>query len=444
MMKHRRIAILALSILILAVVCLAPRLWRDLRPIPAAPIGPFGERTAHFPKDYSIGELHARDWGSTHPLWWIRGRYLGKARGDVVIPADKELQLQLSPIARKTIWHQVLGKWLGNPKPRWDFSPLASLGPADLQSLKLEYKGDRRTLGRADLGDLRRLTGLHELLILGPSGWNLSSLGSSKIGRPILKVNKAGLDCIAELPLLRTLDLQHVDVSDKGLAHLKNLAALESLNLWNSRINDVHLAHVGRLTSLRELNLGRTQITDAGLAHLRNLTSLRSLTLEQAGVARFSGAVRSFGPDPWMENSKVTDAGLAHLTSLTLLEHLNISDTRITDGGLVHLGEMRSLKNLDLGNTFITDAGLVHLKGLTSLQFLQLHGTRITDAGLTHLSDLTSLKALFLLVTEITDEGLVHFKGMTSLGVLDLRETKVTKTGVGELEKALPKCKILN
>ncbi len=62
---------------------------------------------------------------------------------------------------------------------------------------------------------------------------------------------------------------------------------------------------------------------------------------------------------------------------------------------------------------------LAGLKELKQLQNLDLSQTQVTDAGL---------------------EDLATIKGLT---VLRLSRTKVTAAGVGELQKALPNCKIL-
>ena len=43
---------------------------------------------------------------------------------------------------------------------------------------------------------------------------------------------------------------------------------------------------------------------------------------------------------------------------------------------------------------------------------------------------------------QVTDAGLVHLKGMTKLERLYLAGTKVTTTGVADLKKALPNCRI--
>ena len=51
---------------------------------------------------------------------------------------------------------------------------------------------------------------------------------------------------------------------------------------------------------------------------------------------------------------------------------------------------------------------------------------------------------VFLRGTQITDAGLVHLKGLTKLQTLGLIGTMVTETGVADLKKVLPNCKIIS
>ena len=42
----------------------------------------------------------------------------------------------------------------------------------------------------------------------------------------------------------------------------------------------------------------------------------------------------------------------------------------------------------------------------------------------------------------MSDAGLEHLKGLTKLGEVNLTSTKVTASGVAQLQKALPNCKV--
>jgi hypothetical protein len=82
---------------------------------------------------------------------------------------------------------------------------------------------------------------------------------------------------------------------------------------------------------------------------------------------------------------------------------------------------------------------------VTKLETLSLGGTKVTDAGLEHLQGLANLATLNLENNRgVSDSGLVHLKGLTKLRTLNLGGTKVTDAGVGDLQKALPKVKIIH
>jgi len=57
---------------------------------------------------------------------------------------------------------------------------------------------------------------------------------------------------------------------------------------------------------------------------------------------------------------------------------------------------------------------------------------------------MTKLQRLELRNTGVTDAGLVHFEGMKELGQLWLFGTKVTNAGAANLQKKLPKCRVVN
>lgn len=80
----------------------------------------------------------------------------------------------------------------------------------------------------------------------------------------------------------------------------------------------------------------------------------------------------------------------------------------------------------------------------TSDKILYITNCKITDSGLEHLKDLKNLKTLGLQLTPVTDLGLQHLYSLKMLMSLNLRQTKVTPQGIANLQKALPKCKIVS
>ncbi|MCH8922648.1 MAG: leucine-rich repeat domain-containing protein, partial [Planctomycetes bacterium] len=93
----------------------------------------------------------------------------------------------------------------------------------------------------------------------------------------------------------------------------------------------------------------------------------------------------------------------------------------------------------------IIDADLIHVRGFGELEDLDLFAqSKLTDAGLKNLTGLTHLKRLDLSYNnKITDAGLEHLKGLKNLQSLDIQYTDVTDAGVKKLQRALPKCKIV-
>jgi hypothetical protein len=100
-------------------------------------------------------------------------------------------------------------------------------------------------------------------------------------------------------------------------------------------------------------------------------------------------------------------------------------------------------ERINLTGSRIADAGLVHVKSFTKLQTLELGSTQITDAGLVHLRGLTALRTLDLSRTRVSDAGLVHLRGLSQLQIVDLTGTGVTAAGIRDLQKALPRTKII-
>ena len=68
-------------------------------------------------------------------------------------------------------------------------------------------------------------------------------------------------------------------IEDKGVEHLAKLAQLESLNLRHTDITDAGMAHMAALRNLKRLDLTSLDITEKGLAALAPLAHLEDLDL---------------------------------------------------------------------------------------------------------------------------------------------------------------------
>jgi hypothetical protein len=240
---------------------------------------------------------------------------------------------------------------------------------------------------------------------------------------PDSKLTDAELDRLGEIPNLASLKLQGPWASDASLARIRGLSNLRRLDLVSVRMSDAGLAYVGELTNLEHLILINVPVTDAGLGHLRALRNLRHLAL---GYTR------------------VTEAGMEHLASLpNLTGWLTLDNSKVTDAWFPRLAKLSKLAGLSVAHNPVGDAALASIGAFQNLQELNLSYTKVGDAGLAHLKSLGKLNTLRLAGVGVGDAGLLHLRGLAPLRELDLTKTKVTANGVADLQKALPRCRIL-
>ncbi|UCE48112.1 MAG: hypothetical protein JSW47_21255, partial [Phycisphaerales bacterium] len=284
-------------------------------------------RIVHFPADKSLGRLRIRDRGSQH---WQDWKDYGFARGDVVVPDDKELELT------------VIFEAFDNR------SCLVALDPDDIQELDI----CSQEIADADLVHIKDLTGLESL-----------TFGGTCMGPCPLTGH--GLFNLKNMTKLRFLMLDCTNLTDDNFVHLKSLKALEKLWIHRNRqFTGDGLVHLVNLPSLCELQLYSTPIGNDALKHVNKLKALEALSLQ---------------------STQVTDEGLAHLKDMSSLKELLIP-RQITDDGLVHLKGLTSLEKLIIYSTDITDVGFAHLKNLSSLKSLTLFSPRVTPAAVEQLA----------------------------------------------------------
>ncbi len=122
---------------------------------------------------------------------------------------------------------------------------------------------------------------------------------------------------------------------------------------------------------------------------------------------------------------------------------VNLKHTKVIDASLELLKGLSTIERLYLRETRVTDDGMIYIKGLTNIEVLELRRTKVTDKALEHIKGFARLRTLDLAGTEITDKGLEQLKALKQLETLDVSDTKVTAPGIDDLQKALPKLKIV-
>ncbi|MFN4261167.1 MAG: sigma-70 family RNA polymerase sigma factor [Gemmataceae bacterium] len=305
-------------------------------------------------------------------------------------------------------------------------------------------EGNRLAGQQRTLGDAVKLDNLPNLRCLILQRVNVSDQDMQAIGnlptleRVMLNGNGAGsgLRHLARATALKTLRVSDPNLTDEHLAQLKGLEQLETLWL-SGNFSDAGLAHLKGLENLQSLSLVRCpNITNKGLEHLKGMKGLTSLALETVPI---------------------TDEGVAALKETPNLKRLTLRDVALTDTGMEHLKYLRGLRTLHLqlirgygasgigvvggpplklevqavGN--VTDAGLVHLQTLPELTELTLMSEGVTDKGMATLGELTQLRELWLSSTKVTEKGLAQLKGLRELEKLQLRGCAITDVGFGYL-----------
>lgn len=358
-------------------------------------------RIVHFPKDRSLGTLYVRDFGSES--WYEHWESLGEAKGDISIPPNKQVKLQV------------------NEEAADDLSALTKLRADDLQMLSFGWKkveisylapvGNLKDLkalnlqsAKFDSEDFKHLTGLAQLEVL--------RLGDQQL-------TDSSMQYIGKLTSLRSLALWGTGISDEGLKHLQGLNKLTFLALNRCKITDDGLSYLKYMTALEGLQIYQTKITDRGLMNLQRFSQLKHIKLSGNGI---------------------TDKGLKHLENLTSLENIWIDSNPITDEGLSYLAGMKKLKELYASDTKITDAGLANLRGLKDFRHLLIGG--IGDEGIAHLSELPALEILQIQDALVTKGSIPHFKKMASIKEVLLSGDQINDDLLDALRMAVPNFKI--
>ena len=392
-----------------------------------------GRKVLHFPADLSLGSLKVQNEGTKRQIdihfrepgmdGWD---YLAEARGRVVIPKGKRVQLEIN-------------KPLINGR-----SPLSSLRKDDLYMLSVRILSPKIKVNDALMPQISHLTGLKRLSLSQAAVTNrgirhLTEMKSLEVLSLPSGVSNAGIKYLKGLRSLNALYLPGCRIDDRGLARLvettqlkdvyfhlgpkayiqglNKIAKLPTLNYHvyiSDRLSkDRFLKQLQNAVSLVSLHIPNTTIADTSLSYLSNLSKLESLGL--------------------FNNENITDGGLALLKKMPSLKKLNIAElssrnpSNITDNGMKHLAEIKTLESIRFPET-ITDRGLGYLTGLKKIKELYLWGnvnsksTRYyTHASLEHISNFHELEVLDIRPVEGLDsDGLSCITQLTNLKELTI------------------------
>jgi Leucine-rich repeat (LRR) protein len=213
-------------------------------------------------------------------------------------------------------------------------------------------------------------------------------------------------------PLGKLIHLESISIGNTPVKNIKMLTSLtkfKMLGFSGKNISDIK--PLAKLTNLETLNLSGTNVSN--LEPLRELTNLMELHLDLSNVADISP-----------------------IMNLTNIVNLSLMETKVSD--LEPIRAMNKMVILDFRNTQITD--LDPIRSFTKLQYLFVTNTKISN--LEPLMGLMHLKELQISNTQVSN--LKPLNGLKNLQKLELRKCQnVTNEQVEELQKALPKLKII-
>ncbi|MCA9173973.1 MAG: hypothetical protein KDB14_05745 [Planctomycetales bacterium] len=214
------------------------------------------------------------------------------------------------------------------------------------------------------------------------------------------------------------------------------------LHLAGLKVNDRTLGLVGRMRNLVRLQLRDSEITAAGLRKLSELRHLRLLDLSDKHLTDdCAETLREMGM-LFFNDTATTEKDVARPGSVDDVVSLTLHGCPLTDAGIQQFAEFKNVVYLDLRSTKVTSAGIAAVSDM-KLQWLHLEHSALTDDGLQAVGSFRTLRILGLGGLPITDAGLKHLVTLKQLTHLRLGGTKVTAEGIADLQRALPKCKIM-
>jgi len=441
-------------------------------------------RVLHFPQDQFMGRLSVEDpnLGSSYleggrdlslPLGLdpkcVRlggdSDFVGLARGDVAVPAGRNIQLMVKLRLRREDSAKIAAlppaqyKMFGADRCHVDpddLSGLSYLGPNDLYKLDVSSLVRTADADQRVLEPISHLTGL-QILCLYKTG-----------------VTGKGMEYLKPLRSLRALELDGERIGVSGLAALKDLPALEYIGLMTG-LTDAGLKQVGQLSNLRWLRIETGNIYGPGLAELANLPRLERLSIHGSSpisdrhIKYLEGLTQLKSLTLWGIADRLTDASLASISKLKNLEELYFIRTgsRFTPTGVAHLKELKNLKKVDFAQTWFNSnngdqmirrlTALPNLESIKGLYCLTAEGIKTLTAfrnlkcllvgledsrqdydgpkGLSHLASLGSLDELIISSISLSDEDVACMESLGRLKKLDVGSRHLTDRSLASISK---------
>jgi len=201
-------------------------------------------------------------------------------------------------------------------------------------------------------------------------------------------VSNKGLQHLTQLKFLWQLDLGNTQVSAAGIRELRQLPSLMQLSLKNSKlIDDKAAEETSALVGLRSLNISHTKVADRGIAQLQHIPMLATLHMQSNRLSDkdLAGLQHCIGLKTLiLTHNKISADGLKHLLPLKHLVSLDLDRNPITDKGVDHLLKMRQLQRLNVSATKLSKEGVMRLSSMPNLQEVLVRNINGVDEVFAH------------------------------------------------------------
>jgi len=240
-------------------------------------------------------------------------------------------------------------------------------------------------------------------------------------------VDDSALPCIANMTLLRTLDLSQSRLSESAFSKMPVLKDLKMISLADTQVSVATLSWLASLPQLRSLDLSGSTINGSAMDAPIAFSTLSLLNLNRAHFAK-DFLARLDVPDLYslqLRSCELDDADVNWLAAYPQLHGLDLAENPLDGHGLASLQNL-PLTNLHLDRTALTDAGLETVSCLKMLRELDVSGTTISGTGFRTCSELP-IYTINLEGVTLSSEGLDAICQLKSLRGLNLQNVILPK-----------------
>jgi hypothetical protein len=194
----------------------------------------------------------------------------------------------------------------------------------------------------------------------------LNLCGVTRDGSPIFPQ-------IAKLPILETLSIVEVPLTDDDLGTLSEARRLTSLELSRTGIKGCGLQYLVKLP-LKRLVIRDQQLSYEGLQAIARMAELEELELCIPGI--HLADMPTLASNNKLKSLTITDGhfsyreygGLKFLMGATNLTDLHLSGVSLNDRSLKSISTLSNLRNLTIEESVISEEGIEYLTKLEHLQ----------------------------------------------------------------------------